>query len=129
MSENRPFDPERVIAPAPGETPWGGEVPGERGVAQGIPLVYGTRHLSGVTGGQSAASFGAVDEVHRTQGDAPRGTQPASRTQPTAPVDRSSFASLERRNRRENLRLLVLFAAITTLSIVGLWWVATVVFG
>lgn len=111
------LDPDRPIAPAPGMMPWEQPPSGERGVMQGLPVSYGARSES-----QSMPQTGP-DEVQRRLGPAPQGYQVLVRG------GREALPSLMRRDRRRRIATLAGYAAALLVCVLGLWGVASIVFG
>ena len=117
QSAATPFDRTRAIGPAPGETPWSELPQGERGVAQGLPVAYGTNPLT------EPALHTGLDEVKRELGEAPNSSTVTVRE------GRDMLPSLERRNNAQRLRSLATLGVLIVVSVVGLVWVASVAFG
>lgn len=111
------LDPERPISPVPGAHPWSEQPRGERGVTQGLPVAYGARAET-----VARQSLGR-DEVHRRLGDAP--PQRAVRLAES----RETLPSLAKRDRLRRRFTLGAYAATVMLCGLGLWSLASVVFG
>lgn len=112
-----PLDRNRVIAPAPGDTPWSVLPQGERGIAQGLPVAYGANPQT------APALLTGVDEVKRELGDAPNGAPVSVRE------GRDVLPSLERKYTLQRVRTLVTLGVLIMASVFGLVWVASVAFG
>ena len=111
------LDPRRPIAEAPGSLPWEVQPPGERGVAQGLPVSYGARVQTDMP-----LEFG-IDEVQRRVGPAPEASHVA------VVQGRDLLPSLQRRDRKRSLITLLAYAGVTVACALGLWGVASIAFG
>lgn len=111
------LDPNRPIAEAPGSLPWEVQAAGVRGVAQGLPVSYGTRVNTDMPVEQG------IDLVQRVVGPAP-----AARPVAIAP-GREQLPSLTKRDRRRRGVTLAVYAAVTVACVFGLWGVASIAFG
>lgn len=111
------LDPNRPIAEAPGSLPWEVQAAGVRGVAQGLPVSYGTRVNTDMPVEQG------IDLVQRVIGPAP-----AARPVAIAP-GREQLPSLTKRDRRRRGVTLAVYAAVTVACVFGLWGVASIAFG
>lgn len=111
------LDPRRPIAEAPGSLPWEVQPPGERGVAQGLPVSYGARVQTDIP-----LEVG-IDEVQRRVGPAPEASHVA------VVQGRDLLPSLQRRDRKRSLITLLAYACVTVACALGLWGVASIAFG
>ena len=111
------LDPRRPIAEAPGSLPWEVQPPGERGVAQGLPVSYGARVQTDMP-----LEVG-IDEVQRRVGPAPEASHVA------VVQGRDLLPSLQRRDRKRSLITLLAYACVTVACALGLWGVASIAFG
>lgn len=111
------LDPRRPIAEAPGSLPWEVQPPGERGVAQGLPVSYGARVQTDMP-----LEVG-IDEVQRRVGPAPEASHVA------VVQGRDLLPSLQRRDRKRSLITLLAYAGVTVACALGLWGVASIAFG
>ena len=111
------LDPRRPIAEAPGSLPWEVQPPGERGVAQGLPVSYGARVQTDMP-----LEVG-IDEVQRRVGPAPEASHVA------VVQGRDLLPSLQRRDRKRSLITLLAYACATVACALGLWGVASIAFG
>ena len=111
------LDPRRPIAEAPGSLPWEVQPPGERGVAQGLPVSYGARVQTDMP-----LEVG-IDEVQRRVGPAPEASHVA------VVQGRDLLPSLQRRDRKRSLITLLAYAGVTVACALGLWGVASIACG
>lgn len=111
------LDPNRPIAEAPGSMPWEVQPAGVRGVAQGLPVSYGTRVATDMPVERG------IDMVQRVIGPAPA-ARPVLRIS-----GREQLPSLTRRDRRRRMVTLAIYAGVTVLCVLGLWGVAAIAFG
>lgn len=111
------LDPERRIADLPDRMPWEAVPAPQKGVHQGLPVVYGPRNE-----GDDDAPMG-VDEVTRRVGPPPGATPVPVRQ------GRESLPSLTRRERKTRTLTLIVYGAVVVVAVLGLIGIARLAFG